>query len=250
MTCKEFLKYFSSDHFFYSTSRTNMTQDTLSNVEKMNDRFDIYFIPNPGGRKWKDIKYTNCCFVDIDCGRDKYNKYLSPSKVQTKKLQMQKRIAKCPIQPHIIVETRNGYQLYWLTVRSENFNLWDKTQYAILQFFKSVGADEVCIKRNQIMRLPSVWYKPWENKPPFEVTAEKTFTSLRRYSLKYIAEKFDAKDNPPAKVVDGGRFKGSYDRTYWSQNKNAKTENDDNLSMKTVLLTVRKFLDILLQGLK
>ena len=50
--------------------RKNKIPVSLSEIEKYNGVNDLYFYPNQGGTKNKEINKFNCFFVDIDCGRD------------------------------------------------------------------------------------------------------------------------------------------------------------------------------------
>jgi len=49
--------------------KENNVRIKASDIEKYNGEYDLYFIPNSGGTKTKDINKFNCFFVDIDCGR-------------------------------------------------------------------------------------------------------------------------------------------------------------------------------------
>ena len=79
----------------------------------LNNHSDVYFYVN-GGRKLYAIKQFTCCFCDMDAGRDEQGKYFKPSIVMTKKKAFLKKINEFPVKPSWVVDTRNGYQCYWI----------------------------------------------------------------------------------------------------------------------------------------
>lgn len=135
---------------------------------------DLYFIVNPGGTKQRDISRLAANYIDLDAGRDAKGNYFDMRTVNRKKAAMLKKISTFPLKPSAIVETRNGYQVYWKLVGTPNMAqylpTWNKIQRSIYSFFHEVGADAKTIKVNQIMRLPfTTWYKQYEKKKPFQV---------------------------------------------------------------------------------
>ena len=48
----------------------NKIKISVNEINKYNKKYDIYFIPNIGGTKSKDITDFKAFFVDLDCGRD------------------------------------------------------------------------------------------------------------------------------------------------------------------------------------
>jgi hypothetical protein len=142
------------------------------------------------------IDNVSCCFVDLDAGRDSKKKYFSESIVISKKSKMLELIDSCPVYPHYIVETRNGYQLYWIIteykINKNTLQYWNTVQYAIKDYFKP-WADLKVGKINQIMRLPCTWwYKKSENKTKYYVDFDyiqrtKTF---RKFNITYLYSKF------------------------------------------------------------
>lgn len=143
---------------------------------------DCYFYVNSGGTKQDEIKFLNACFVDIDAGRDANKKYFKKSIVDAKKRKMMAFIKEFTPQPNLVVETRNGYQLYWMLpgvpANPENVRLWKQIQIKINNAFREVGSDPKVMKINQIMRLPgTIWYKKYEGK---KETFQTTFTKMNK----------------------------------------------------------------------
>lgn len=145
----------------------------FSRVGGLNPSTDIYFYVN-GGPKQSDITRINAFFVDLDAGRDEKKSYFPKKVVDKKKKEMMKEVKKFPVRPSMIVETRNGYHLYWITeiklspnnyTRKIQINQWETVQKRIASFFKKVGADYKVLKLNQILRVPgSSWHKTYEGK--------------------------------------------------------------------------------------
>lgn len=153
---------------------------------------DVYFVVNTGGTAEKDIQTLKALFVDIDAGRDKNNKYLSPSKVAIRKNKMRARIQDFPVTPSYIVETRNGFHVYWLIkpvpCNFANLNVYRTVQKRINTFFSDVGADAKVMKTCQLMRVPyTLWCKKWENKSEKFLTKIVYENASKRTSLSLIA---------------------------------------------------------------
>ena len=179
---QKFLDSFKQNHIFVyngnprkkisSMNHTSDLTETLrANVDKHSD---AYFYVN-GGRKLYAIKQFTSCFCDMDAGRDNDGKYFKPSVVMTKKKQFLKKINEFPVKPSWVVDTRNGYQCYWIfddnsrKIVGHNKTFWNGLQKKLVNYF---GGDPRAIKPNQIYRVPYTWWrKEWEKKAPY-------FTSL------------------------------------------------------------------------
>jgi hypothetical protein len=140
----------------------------------INNRSDVYFYVN-GGRKLYAIKQFTCCFCDMDAGRDEQGSYFKPSVVMQKKKEFLDKINNFPVKPSWVVDTRNGYQCYWIfddasrKIVGHNKTFWNGLQKKLVNYF---DGDPRAIKPNQIYRVPYTWWrKEWEKKAPY-------FTSL------------------------------------------------------------------------
>jgi hypothetical protein len=178
----KFLESFRQNHIFVyngnprkkisSMNHTNDIDDALQ--ANVNNHSDVYFYVN-GGRKMYAIKQFTCCFCDMDAGRDSDGKYFKPSVVMNKKKQFLKKINGFPVKPSWVVDTRNGYQCYWIfddasrKIVGSNKTFWNGLQKKLVNYF---DGDPRAIKPNQIYRVPYTWWrKEWEKKAPY-------FTSL------------------------------------------------------------------------
>jgi hypothetical protein len=175
---EKFLNSFGIKHIFCyngnprkkvsSMNHTNrLVEATEANVKKNSD---VYFYVN-GGRKLYAINNFTCCFCDMDAGRDSQGKYFKPSIVMQKKKGFLKQINEFPVAPSWVVDTRNGYQCYWLfdeqsvKMIGKNKTFWNGLQKKLVNYF---GGDPRAIKANQIYRVPYTWWrKGWEGKQPY-----------------------------------------------------------------------------------
>jgi len=224
--------------FCYGNRMTKGSLSTVLNNNTANSQ-DAYFYISPSSKE-EGVNYSTCHFVDLDAGRDKNMKYLSESRVRLIKTKMSKLINSCPLKPHYIVETRNGYQCYWLTDKTEydsfnNKRMWSATQYYIKQYFKEY-ADERVGKINQIMRMPyTIWYKKEERKLPTVCgLIDNCGKTLRRYNKSLVYNKFksvaanvfdSSVENTKTNNIKFTRFdkEGSY---IWAQQNESKTEKE------------------------
>ena len=150
---------------FQVTSKNELDHVLKNNKAK---EIDTYLIINSGGSKLSQINALNAHFIDLDAGRNAKGKYKDPSQVAKFKLGAMARIKQFPMDPTAVVETRNGYQVYWALKGGASLITWNNTQKKIFTFFKDHGGDAKVLKANQILRMPSTyWFKKYEGKPSF-----------------------------------------------------------------------------------
>jgi hypothetical protein len=149
-------------------NHTNNIGDALT--ANTDNQSDVYFYVN-GGRKLFAINQFTCCFCDMDAGRDKEGKYFKPSIVMQKKKKFLEKINGFNVKPSWVVDTRNGYQCYWIfddnsrQLVGKNKTYWNGLQKKLVNYF---GGDPRAIKANQIYRVPYTWWrKGWEGKAPY-----------------------------------------------------------------------------------
>ena len=151
-----------------SMNHTSNLQEALD--ANTDNHSDVYFYVN-GGRKLYAIKQFTSCFCDMDAGRDEQGSYFKPSMVMQKKKGFLKKINNFPVKPSWVVDTRNGYQCYWIfddtsrKIVGSNKTLWNGLQKKLVNYF---DGDPRAIKANQIYRVPYTWWrKEWEKKAPY-----------------------------------------------------------------------------------
>jgi hypothetical protein len=149
-------------------NHTNVLDEAIK--ANIDNHSDVYFYVN-GGRKLYAIKQFTCCFCDMDAGRDSEGKYFKPSVVMNKKKQFLKKINEFPVKPSWVIDTRNGYQCYWIfdnasrKIVGHNKTFWNGLQKKLVNYF---DGDPRAIKANQIYRVPYTWWrKEWEKKAPY-----------------------------------------------------------------------------------
>lgn len=111
----------------------------------------IFFTPNPceKGRKEKDVTSIDWVYVDMDNGT---------------KEEMQAKIESAPIRPHIIVESKRSYHLYWKVVMMDRKD-FDLIIKGLIEFF---DGDPAISSTNEVLRLPG--FNHMKNpKEPFEI---------------------------------------------------------------------------------
>jgi hypothetical protein len=123
---------------------------------------DIYFYPN-GGPKITDCTNINAAFIDLDAGRTNRGTYKSEASVAAFKRKAMTRINEFKFTPSLIVETRNGYHVYWLLTQPlpstwKSRAEWNLLEQKLLSFFNGFGADPLAMRLNQLMRLPFSWW--------------------------------------------------------------------------------------------
>ena len=147
-----------------SMTHTSNIEDVLEANKKGSD---AYFYVN-GGRKQYAINQIAACFCDMDAGRDDEGKYFKPSVVMKHKERFLEKINSFPVTPTWVVDTRNGYQCYWILAaedRNVNKTTWKGVQKKLANHF---GGDPLAIKINQIYRVPYTWWrKGLEGKAPY-----------------------------------------------------------------------------------
>jgi len=175
---KKFLDSFKQKNIFVYNGNPRKKISSMNHTERLDEALkanhksgsDVYFYVN-GGRKLYAINQFTCCFCDMDAGRDNQGKYFKPSVVMQKKKKFLEQINNFPVQPSWVVDTRNGYQCYWIfddqsrKMVGKNKTFWNGLQKKLVNYF---GGDPRAIKANQIYRVPYTWWrKGWEGKAPY-----------------------------------------------------------------------------------
>ena len=170
----KFLNSFNQNHIFCyngnprkKISSMTHTSNIVDVIEANAKGSDAYFYVN-GGRKQYAIDKITACFCDMDAGRDDEGRYFKPSVVMFHKKRFLEKINNFPVPPSWVVDTRNGYQCYWILAaedRNVNKTTWKGVQKKLANHF---GGDPLAIKINQIFRVPYTWWrKGWEGKAPY-----------------------------------------------------------------------------------
>jgi len=175
----QFIKSFGSQQIYCYNGNPRKKISSMAHTDNLttavhanlNNDSDVYFYVN-GGRKQYAINEVRACFVDIDAGRDSSGNYLPSKEVMAKKREFLDKINNFSVKPSWVVDTRNGYQVYWIldagSRQSLNKTRWNGIQKKLVNYF---GGDARAIKINQIYRVPYTWWrKCWEKKAPYYST--------------------------------------------------------------------------------
>jgi hypothetical protein len=174
-----FLKAIGTNVYAYSNGKTDMhyVPSLDEGMERNNHGSDLYFIANPSsGMKESSITSLTSNFVDLDAGRPTETSYHSTKVVDAFKRKVRDALASDEfrdLKPTYIVETRNGYHLYWVydcsvNATSEMIQRWKVVEKYLTLRFAAYGADPYVIKPNQLMRVPgSYWHKKWSGNKKF-----------------------------------------------------------------------------------
>lgn len=189
-----------------SNGKNNMSRCNLEQAIQKNKTYkeDVYFIINPStGMKDSDVKELACNYVDLDAGKDSRGNYLTDAKVRQFKRKALKKIKEFSVAPTYIVETRNGYHVYWNYKTFVPANYLNRKQWKIIQnkifgFFATVGSDKQVQKVNQLMRVPHLyWYKTWSGKnKSFLVKVAKSTRKQSCYKFENLIQAFSQVKSP------------------------------------------------------
>lgn len=143
----------------------NVNPIHIEDIEKYNGKADLYFIPNIGGRKNKDIVKFKTFFIDLDCGRTAENKYFPLDYVKRYKETQLKKLQSFKIKPNAVVETRNGYHIYWFIKENINYETWYSIENFLVEYF---NADKKVKSPANQLRIPGTyWIKNNIEQPVF-----------------------------------------------------------------------------------
>nr|DAJ20927.1 MAG TPA: Replication protein B [Siphoviridae sp. ctELO16] len=142
-------------------------------------------------RRAEQIQRFNAFYVDIDF-RNEDNEHLEDFAVFKQKKALDKALQNLPLKPSAIVDTRNGYHIYY-ALRDEDkdidLNEWQATERAVYRYIRdhiTPYADAAATDAPRVLRMPCTLHKK-EDSAPYFVTVK----SLgRRYGLDEIRAAF------------------------------------------------------------
>jgi hypothetical protein len=124
-------------------------------LKQLNEQgYNIYFTVNSGGTKKEQINKINAFQIDCDCGKDDKGNYFNLDIVNQYKQNVLKRVQEFELVPSFIVDTRNGYHIYWL-VDNAKVEQFEEVQKKLIHYFNS---DERVYTPERIMRVPNFYW--------------------------------------------------------------------------------------------
>ncbi len=195
--------------------------------------YDIHFVVNEGCTKGHEIDKITAVFIDIDCGKDKNGKYFELSKVEVLKKYYLDKIRKFMYKPSFIIDTRNGYHVYWLVKEGTELEDFLKAQLRLIKYFNS---DEAVKTFEHTIRVPGFfWVKDKQNKYMCDIIEEHDV----RYDLKDILSVLpECKEgnNITGRVA---RFvSGNIEHSHYSEDNIELIKNKNILGLRKVLFGV------------
>ena len=133
-------------------------------LQKLNSQgYNIFFTPNGvqnvgGKNSLNNFQNINAWYIDIDIQETKNLDYGLLEVRQEKKADILGYIFDSDFWPSLVVETRNGFQLYWFAKGNLNIDNWHKIEKGIYEKFEKYGADKSTTKIVQLMRVPGFRY--------------------------------------------------------------------------------------------
>lgn len=128
---------------------------------------DLWYTPNripddqyKDGRKKaaaKEISIYNDWFLDIDAGKDDNGNYYALDEVTRRKADMLAVIKTLP-EPTAVVETRNGYHIYWSCYMVKDLDTWQAVETKLIDIVRIADPHARDVAR--LLRVPySTWHK-------------------------------------------------------------------------------------------
>ena len=154
---------------------------------------DMYYLVNGTEKNFpqkpsnEDITEYRSWFIDIDAGRDEDGRYFDDNEVRARKQYMCETVLKAldKTTPTLVVETRNGYHLYWSCGKNISASEWNRIEHKLIDVVSI--ADRLVKDASRVMRLPKTnWVKKDEGFAPFEVDA------ITGNPVRYGVEDFEA----------------------------------------------------------
>jgi len=158
-------------------SLQDITKEELQQLNKQGN--GIFFSPNGmehGTRSIKTCTHVNAFFVDMDEG--------------TKEEQFH-RITHAPAHPSYIVESKNGYHIYFPTTDA-TIKDFTTIQTQLINYYQG---DKQCKDISRVLRIPGFFHLK-DLKQPFKVTLLDDNADLK-YTQEEIVELFNIDLNPP-----------------------------------------------------
>jgi len=152
--------------------------------------YGVYFVVNSGGQEKNSIKRINAHFIDMDFGKvpkmengelikDSKGKivyeYRNKEEIEEYKIAFLKKLENFKLIPNVIVETKNGFHVYWLLdhEKPQRLDVFTPLQEKLIEHFASFEkrhehADPNVKELNRVLRI--INYRHLKNpKDPFTI---------------------------------------------------------------------------------
>lgn len=167
----------------YDVEKSRFQRISVEQIEKFRTS-EIFYIVNSGGARDSDINKYNAFFVDFDCPKAQNGTYATLVEVKKFKDEILEKINSFKLMPTFIIDTRNGYHVYWCLEKSSNIK---REEWQIIEDYliKFLDADPKVNNPARNMRLPFTYWNKDKNNPYY--VSIHTFNDVR-YSTKDFKE--------------------------------------------------------------
>lgn len=154
---------------------------------------EVFFLPNyapDGDRKHVDTFYN--MFLDLDIGKDENGEYFSDTdqEIGKRKNSIVSIIKKYP-EPTAVIETRNGYHVYYTLTRKLSKERWQQLERDIVT--RSRIADPAVKDTARVLRYPGSTWRKNDRYAPYPVTYY--HVSETKYAADELLNKFIEKQD-------------------------------------------------------
>ncbi|WP_457945392.1 hypothetical protein [Caproiciproducens sp. LBM24188] len=152
--------------------------------------YGVYFVVNSGGQEKNSIKRINAHFIDMDFGKvpkiingelfkdsegNSVYEYRTKEEIEEYKIAFLKKLESFKLNPNVIIETKNGFHVYWLLDpdKPQSLDAFTPLQEKLIDYFaafeeRKEHADSSVKDINRVLRL--IDYKHLKNpKDPFTI---------------------------------------------------------------------------------
>jgi hypothetical protein len=152
-----------SDKDTHTPKGKRYNESMINELREWNERnYEIYFVANSGGYRNEHITKINTVFVDLDCGKDSTGQYHPLDVVEQYKKKKMREIEQFPLQPSYIIETRNGYHVYWFVNDGATIEQFERCENMLIAYF---DADKQVKNPARLMRVPGFEWRKNPDEP-------------------------------------------------------------------------------------
>lgn len=223
--------------------------------DKQSNGYGIFFVVNRGGQKKAGIKRLTSQFLDFDFGKidtgkkDQEGKtifkYRTKEELERLKQEFLTELKNFKLEPSIVVETKNGFHVYWLLKEGQAVNKFKSLEERMIEYFaeKGIGVDGRVKDLCHVLRVIEFIHQK-NPKDPFRIKCVKFDINLK-YAQEEIADAINVDFNSlVCEDLDGAKKKNSHVKDKIKETKPAKKVNnkENNKVLKNDDVSIKKSL--------
>ena len=142
---KVYFRLIQEEQKYIKTLKCYLNKDEYEKIKKQfkqyqKNGYSVNFVVHSGGTKEEEINRVNAFMLDVDLNKDfSRNKY-EKQEIAALKVKFLEALKKFGLEPSCIIETKNGFHIYWLTRYMANEpcekELWQKIEKAFVEYFQ------------------------------------------------------------------------------------------------------------------